>query len=171
MDSQWVMVVITAVLVCITAWYATETRRMAKKMAEQTAALLAPRVVVWAERRDGNVYLVVENQGASSAMELRLSSDREIPTDDQGFHLPLREHRLFQQHPCQLVPRARQEILVGSEAWVMEYPNYYKPELVITATFTWRGGEPVAETTLIEIGDLWSRPQWFNATSNRDGRT
>jgi hypothetical protein len=57
---------------------------------------------------------------------------------------------------------------VGSEAWVMQYPNYYKPEIVITATYTWRGGAPVTETTPIEIGSLWSLPQWINATRERD---
>lgn len=162
------MVAVTVVLVGITGWYATETRRMAKKMAEQTTALIAARVVVWAERRDGNVYLVIENQGASSAMDLHLGSDREVPTEDQGFHQPLRDHRLFQQRPTQLAPKARREIVVGSEAWVMKYPNYFKPEFAITATYTWPGGTSITEVTPIEIGDLWSLPQWINACRERD---
>jgi hypothetical protein len=167
-SSEWAMVIVTLVLVCITAWYARETSRMAKRMTEQTNALVAPRVVVRAERRDGSVYLIVENQGASSACDLRLATDKEVPTNDRDFFQPLTDHRLFRNPPSQLAPGERSQILMASEEWVMRNPNYYKPRLMITASYTWRGGTPITEMTPIEIDSLWSLPQWINATRKRD---
>ena len=44
MDPLWVSVVITVVLVCITAYYAIETRRIARAAAEQTQELRQQRI-------------------------------------------------------------------------------------------------------------------------------
>lgn len=170
MDSQWALIIVTVVLVLITAWYARATWVMASRMKQQTDALIAPRVVVRAERRDGNVWLVVENKGLSSARDVRLTADKPVPTNDQGFFEPLQDHRLFREPPTHLAPDEKREMVIGSEAWVRENPNYYKPRFTITVSYTWSGGEPVNEDTPIEVDGLWSLAEQIRANQDRRDR-
>lgn len=161
MDSQWALVIATGALIVITAWYARATWVMARNMKEQTAALLAPFVVVRAERRDGSVRLVIENTGRSAACDLKLSADLEVQTNDHGFLHHLQDHRLFKGEPVYLPPGERREIEIGTEDWVHQCWYDYYAVFTITVSYGWRGGEPVEEEVPIEVHSLWSTGEWL----------
>jgi hypothetical protein len=170
LNSQWALVIATSALILITAWYARATWVMASRMKQQTDALIAPRVVVRAERRDGNVWLVVENKGLSSACDVRLSTDKAVPTNDRGWGQPLQDYRLFQDPPAHLAPDEKREMVIGSETWIRQHPNPYKPRFTITVTYTWPGGGQVTEDTPIEVNSLWSLAQQLRANQDRIDR-
>jgi hypothetical protein len=161
MDSQWALVIATGALIVITAWYARATWLMARNMKEQTDALLAPFVVVRAERREGSVRLVVENTGRSAARDLKLSADWVVQTNDHGMLHHLQEDRLFKGKPVYLTPGERREIEIGTEDWIREQWNYYYPVITVTVSYGWRGGEPMEEEVPIEVHSLWSEGEWF----------
>jgi hypothetical protein len=167
LNSQWALVIATFALILITAWYARATWVMASRMKQQTDALIAPRVSVHAERRDGIVWLVVKNKGLSSARDVHLATDKAVPTNDQGFFEPLQDHRLFKEPPTHLAPDEKRELVLGSETWIRENPNYYKPSFTITVSYTWSGGGPIKEDTPIEVHSLWSLAQQIRANQDR----
>jgi hypothetical protein len=169
LNSQWALFIATVVLVAITVWYARATWVMAAQMKEQTEALVAPRMVVRVEKRDGNVQLVVENKGLSSARDLRLVASRPVPTCDEGVYQPLNHHRLFKEPPTHLTPGEKREILLGSEKWMdHDGAQYYHPTLTITVSYTWRDDEPITEETPIDVYGLWSLPQRLRISKDPD---
>ncbi len=87
MDSQWVNVIILAVLAAITAYYAYHTRRIAKTSADATEAAIeqakelkqqrisASQPVVWPTIKGWNVYrleVVFENIGNGPALDINI---------------------------------------------------------------------------------------------------
>lgn len=78
MDPLWVSVVITVVLVCITAYYALETRRIARAAAEQAQELRQQRIgasqpvlwpMIWGW--NGNkLEVIFENIGNGPALDI-----------------------------------------------------------------------------------------------------
>jgi len=78
MDPLWVSVVVTVVLVCITAYYALETRRIARAAVEQAQELRQQRIsasqpVVWPMIVEWEIYrleVVFENIGNGPALDI-----------------------------------------------------------------------------------------------------
>jgi len=78
MDPLWVSVVVTIVLVCITAYYALETRRIASAAAEQAQELRQQRIsasqpIVWPMIVGWKIYRLavhLENIGNGPALDI-----------------------------------------------------------------------------------------------------
>jgi hypothetical protein len=155
-DSQWALFIATLVLVCITAWYARETSRMAAHMKQQTDAMMAPRIVVRLERSRGNVSLVAENRGLTPVRDLRLATDKQVPTCDSGVFLPLPDHRAFKR-PIYLGPSDEYRIVLGSEQFIKENRNYYLPRFTVSATYTLPDGAQSGQSVPIEILSMWTK--------------
>jgi hypothetical protein len=139
MDSSWALFVATMVLVIITAWYAFATWRMAKVMKQQSDASFAPIVVVRLERRDGQVLLVLENVGRSSALDVQLSVDRLVP-QESASHQPqnLSHDRLFQKPLRYLPGGSKYELVLGGEPFAATM-NEYRGPFTLTVRYNWQG--------------------------------
>jgi hypothetical protein len=169
-SSQSALFIATVVLVVITAWYATATWVMASRMKEQSDALIAPRVTLRAERRNGDAWLVLENRGLSTAREIRLIVDRPVPTKDLGVRQPLTADRLFSDRPTCLGPGETREMVLGSDAWIMENYNDYSSPFTVSASYSWTDGRSVKEDLPIHVLHLWSTAELDNATRAPDLR-
>lgn len=157
MDSDWALVIATFALIGVTLWYATETRSMASAMRRQTEELLAPRVSVRVERRDGRVWLVVENTGEVGADHLSLATEAEIPTMDRGWMQPLAMHDIFNPNAATyLAPRSRRELVIGPEKWILEQRNYYLPRFTVKVSYGRPGRASIEEEIPIVVMSLFT---------------
>ena len=96
MDPLWVSVVITVVLVCITAYYALETRRIARAAAEQAQELRQQRIsasqpVLWPMILGwdlNKLEVIFENIGNGPALDIDIYLGRgEAPKLSECEHI------------------------------------------------------------------------------------
>lgn len=96
MDPLWVSVVVTVVLVCITAYYALETRRIARAAAEQVQELRQQRMsasqpIVWPMIVGWKIYRLevdFENIGNGPALDIDIFVGRgEEPMFEDSEHI------------------------------------------------------------------------------------
>jgi hypothetical protein len=77
-----VLSIATAVLVCVTGYYAFQTKRMAETMRESLEAQMRPFVVVQVKNRETNAQLldvIVRNCGGGPAFDFRCTFDPDVP--------------------------------------------------------------------------------------------
>lgn len=156
------IVVLTGLLVGITAFYALVTYRIMKAnesvlsaMLQQAEALSRPYLTinVFTEPHSPSFYLRIANTGRTGASNVRLTLDRDFYQYGNKDRASLREATAFQQPIEQLSPGAEMIfplaqgfVVFGQDA----DPSVTPPVFSINATYSY-GAKTVSEKTTIDL--------------------
>ena len=149
--AVWISAVATVVLVCVTAYYAWESRLSRRIAREQLDALIRPIIATSVVLRHNQmIYLRVANDGRSPAMKVRLSASKEIPGVD-GIP-PFTDTPLFKDGSACVPPGAQYFLVLGGAPKILGDGSKYPAQFEVIATYEWQGHDPKTERSVIDIG-------------------